>query len=64
LNGDYLGTAFEDVSPDILGKDLYPVVGMDTRNLIQCNFSGPFQFDFTEEYEPFQQSQAVKEALG
>lgn len=51
LNGEFLGYAWEHISDDILQKDLFPVVGIDTNSPIHLNFgsvnSGPFQFDLS-----------------
>ena len=41
LNGKHLGTAFRIPNQE----DWYPVVGMDTHQPIESNFSGPFVFD-------------------
>jgi SPRY domain len=47
-NGEFLGRAFT-LPKAIAKKDLYPVVGMDTKCPVQCNFGSdsrqPFQFD-------------------
>jgi hypothetical protein len=52
LNGRYLGQAFV-LSPDDLHRDWYPVVGMDTNCLVQCNFGvhEPFLFDLQRKIE-------------
>lgn len=51
LNGRFLGYAWERISDDVLEKDLFPVVGIDTNSPIHMNFgsveSGPFQFDLS-----------------
>jgi hypothetical protein len=51
LNGEFLGYAWERISDEILQKDLFPVVGIDTNSPIHMNFgsvdSGPFQFNLS-----------------
>ena len=51
LNGEFLGYAWEGISDEILRKDLFPVVGIDSNSPIYLNFgsadSGPFQFDLS-----------------
>jgi len=51
LNGEFLGYAWERVSDDVLEKELFPVVGLDTNSPIHLNLgsaeSGPFQFDLS-----------------
>lgn len=52
LNGKFLGYAWENISNEVLQKDLFPVVGIDTNSPIHMNFgsvdSGPFQFDLSD----------------
>ena len=49
LNGSFLGYAWTGVDLNILQNDLYPVVGIDTRCPIECNFgSKPFSFDLSK----------------
>jgi len=46
LNGKFLGYAWTGLSVNLLKKDLYPVVGIDTNDLIHCNYgTKPFHFD-------------------
>jgi hypothetical protein len=47
LNGQFLGAAFTDLSMDVLKKDWFPVVGLDSNCLVQCNFGcdKPFLYD-------------------
>jgi hypothetical protein len=46
LNGKSLGTAMDSVLEDSAENvGLYPVVGLDTSCMVQCNFIGPFRFD-------------------
>ena len=48
LNGTFLGYGWTGVDCTVLQNDLYPVVGIDTRSPIECNFgSKPFSFDLT-----------------
>jgi len=51
LNGEFLGYAWERISDDILQKDLFPAVGIDTNSPIHLNFgsadSEAFQFDLS-----------------
>jgi len=51
LNGRFLGYAWKNIGDDILEKDFFPVVGIDTNSPIHMNFgsveSGPFQFDLS-----------------
>ena len=44
LNGRFLGYAFEDLSRDVLTRNWYPVVGLDTNALIQLNFGTERRF--------------------
>jgi len=52
LNGEFLGYAWKAISNEMLQKDLFPIVGIDTNSPIHMNFgssdSGPFQFDLSE----------------
>ena len=47
LNGKFLGYGWKNLQTDILLSDLYPVVGIDTNAIVECNFgtSKPFVFD-------------------
>jgi len=46
LNGKFLGYAWTKLSINLLKKELYPVVGVDTNDLIHCNYGAePFMFD-------------------
>jgi hypothetical protein len=48
LNGNFLGYGWKGIDMDYLQNDLYPVVGIDTRCPIECNFGAkPFQFDLS-----------------
>lgn len=52
LNGNFLGYAFENISIELLSTyDFYPVIGIDTRCPVRCNFGlqsdAAFQFDLT-----------------
>ena len=49
LNGKYLGAAFSNLSTAILQQDWFPVVGLDSNCLVQCNFGcdKPFCFDLS-----------------
>ena len=48
LNGSFLGYGWTGIDCSVLQKDLYPVVGIDTRCPIDCNFgSKPFSFDLS-----------------
>lgn len=50
LNGKFLGAAFSKLSPDVLQQDWFPVVGLDSNCLVQCNFGcdRPFCFDLSK----------------
>lgn len=50
LNGKYLGPAFFDLSAAVLQQDWFPVVGLDSNCLVQCNFGcdKPFCFDLSQ----------------
>jgi hypothetical protein len=50
LNGKYLGAAFSNLSREILQQDWFPVVGLDSNCLVQCNFGcdEPFCFDLSQ----------------
>jgi len=46
-NGNFLGYAFTSMTDRELEKDWYPVVGIDSKSVIQCNFGQtPYVFDF------------------
>lgn len=46
LNGEFLGYAWTGLPQDVLERDMFPVVGIDTNDLIHCNFGNePFQYD-------------------
>ncbi|CAB9517463.1 Ran-binding protein 9 [Seminavis robusta] len=46
LNGKFLGYAWTDLPLEILERDMYPVVGIDTNDLIHCNFgTESFKYD-------------------
>lgn len=46
LNGNFVGYAWQGLPMDMLQKDMYPVVGIDTNDWIRCNFgTEPFKYD-------------------
>lgn len=46
LNGEFLGYAWSGLPQEVLERDMYPVVGIDTNDLIHCNFGNePFTYD-------------------
>lgn len=62
LNGKSLGTAMECVFDDYAEHvGLYPVVGLDSSSLVQCNFVGPFQFDLAEHI--YKQANTIQQAM-
>jgi hypothetical protein len=52
-NGQFLGYAFENMEPNDLDRNLYPVVGMDTHCPVECNFGvdRPFKYDLQKMVE-------------
>lgn len=48
LNGRFLGYAWTELPLELLERDMYPVVGIDTNDYIHCNFgTEPFEYDLT-----------------
>lgn len=46
LNGEFLGYAWSGLPVELLQKDMYPVVGIDTNDYIMTNFgTQPFVYD-------------------
>ena len=46
LNGEFLGYAWTDLPLEMLQKDLYPIVGVDTNDFVHCNYgTEPFVYD-------------------